>query len=478
MFQKGDILKVGGLQLKFLEDARQLGDPALGRITYGGRACPAQDFGGEKYYIKYVGAFDTDGDRRYINRVQSRWNMISVQGSRAKDLASPFLAETAAYGTAVCGRTDVNVLVLHYAEGISLSQRIRELNLFQKQPDRRAKHEALRLRLDLIRQLLFGIRDYSQGEDGTLYVHRDLKPDNIRVQVWKDDGGRTVQQLRILDFDMLLSSGEMPERGGTAGYTHPALYFGYGLEETDMRRRFSWDLYSAGMLAYYILEGKECFTEEEFEKQEKNLFRLGPMWIERKEKEYSYLYQILRDMVQKEQVRYFSIDQVIADFQTFLKGYYGDRCSRRMELPHYLECIPGYEGKRKPNPVICQVKESNGTEEDDSNRLPSYRSFMVYDGTLCRLSYGDGGNLGGAFLPYGRIVIGVFSFLSEDQEAPLRFIPYSDNVSIICDGRPIPENKLVTERVCQLDHLDQILYSHKGLDGKELWRVEITILKG
>lgn len=480
MFQKGEILKVEGLELVFLEDARQLGDPGLGRIAYGGRVRRAGSFGREKYYVKYVGAFEPDGDHRYAARLQSRWNMIDVQGSRSYGFASPFLAETIAHGISVCGETDINVLVLAYAEGVSLSQRIREIRQVESRGDKKSVNEAFRFRFDLIRQLLFGIRDYSQGEDGSLYVHRDLKPDNIRVHVWEDKRGqrmRVLQQLRILDFDMLLSSDEMPEEGGTSGYTHPALYFGYGLGETDSRKRVSWDLYSAGMLIYYILEGRERFSEEAFQEDAEDLFRIGSLRTEKMSPRFAPLCQMLRDMVQEEQTRYNSIYAVIADYESFLRGFYGDAFSPCLSLPHYLECIPGYEAERRALPLLCQIAEIHCEEEEENrDRLPSYRSFMVYEGTLCRLSYGDGGNLGGALLPHNRADIGVLSFMPEDKNLPLCFIPYSDRVSVVCNGKLIQENRNAPERTCQLHYKDQILYSRKDPDGNELWRVEITIL--
>ena len=421
MFQKGDALTLGGRKLRFLQNAQQLGDPGHGRITYGGIAA---DSGGQKYYVKYAGPFEDNNSEDYLRRVYQRCAMIRVQGGRPLMFASPFLAGTAAYGEARCRNTDIDVVVLDYAEGVSLPERIRQIRNLDM--DNRSRNEAYRLRFDLIRQLLFGMRDYMEDEEGALYVHRDLKPENIRVQVWEDENHIVRQQLRILDFDFLLGMGEMPERGGTAGYTHPELYFGTGLGHTDPQKRYSWDLYSAGMLIYYILEGKEHFSEDEFEEGGEELFVLKPMHFGFEQSRPALaakLREMVCDMISADQTRYHGISSVIAEYQSFLHGYYGDYFAPQLKVPQYLEYIPGQEESKPKRKLFCEVRERDA--EGKEAGIPFWRSFAVYDGTLLRLTYGKGGNISSARAPEIPIEIGAFSYLSDDAARPVVFIPYS-----------------------------------------------------
>ena len=58
--------------------------------------------------------------------------------------------------------------------------------------------------LDLIRQLLLAIRAYAKPYNNRYYVHRDLKPSNMMVKIeWEN--GMPFQQLKIIDFDMLVA---------------------------------------------------------------------------------------------------------------------------------------------------------------------------------------------------------------------------------------------------------------------------------
>ena len=351
MFRKGDSLTVEGKKVRFMQDARQLGDPGHGRITYGGIA-EGED--GQRYYVKYAGAFENTSDQSYARKVMRRWEMIDVQGDRPHQFVSPFLAGTAAHEVIPWKETEINVVVMDYADGISLQDRVRQIRELEK--DRRKRTEAYRLRFDLIRQLFLGIRDYAEGENGTVYVHRDLKPENIRVKVWEDENHMTRQLLKILDFDFLLGPGQMPDRGGTAGYTHPDLYFGSGLDHTDPQKRLSWDLYSAGMLIYYIMEGKDHFTEEAFEEGGEDLFTLKGMQTDRIWPAFSGM---VRDMIRMDQVRYQSIGGLLAEYEDFLRGLFGDYYAQGFALPQYLEHSPGQEEGGRRYHIFCQVQETD-----------------------------------------------------------------------------------------------------------------------
>lgn len=74
--------------------------------------------------------------------------------------------------------------------------------------------------LDLIRQLLLAIRAYAKPYNNRYYVHRDLKPSNMMVKIeWEND--MPFQQLKIIDFDMLVAQNHIREDnvylGGTPG---------------------------------------------------------------------------------------------------------------------------------------------------------------------------------------------------------------------------------------------------------------------
>jgi hypothetical protein len=399
-----------------MQDARQLGDPGHGRITYGGIA-EGED--GQRYYVKYAGAFENTSDQSYARKVMRRWEMIDVQGDRPHQFVSPFLAGTAAHEVIPWKETEINVVVMDYADGISLQDRVRQIRELEK--DRRKRTEAYRLRFDLIRQLFLGIRDYAEGENGTVYVHRDLKPENIRVKVWEDENHMTRQLLKILDFDFLLGPGQMPDRGGTAGYTHPDLYFGSGLDHTDPQKRLSWDLYSAGMLIYYIMEGKDHFTEEAFEEGGEDLFTLKGMQTDRIWPAFSGM---VRDMIRMDQVRYQSIGGLLAEYEDFLRGLFGDYYAQGFALPQYLEHSPGQEEGGRRYHIFCQVQETDA--EGKPAGIPFFRAFPVYDGTILRLTYGKGGNICTSRAPEKAREIGLLSYLSGDSARPVCFIPCSD----------------------------------------------------
>ena len=455
MFQKGDALTVSGKKFRFLQNAQQLGDPGHGRITYGGIAA---DGDGQKYYVKYAGPFDENNSEEYLRRVNQRCAMIRVQGGRPLMYSSPFLAGTAAYGETRCRNTAIDAVVLDYAEGVSLPERIRQIR--NPDMDIKSMNEAYRLRFDLIRQLLFGMRDYMGEEEGALYVHRDLKPENIRVHVWEDENHIIRQQLRILDFDFLLGMGEMPERGGTAGYTHPELYFGTGLDHTDPQKRFSWDLYSAGMLIYYIMEGREHFSEEEFEEGGEELFVLKPMHFGFEQSRPAFaakMREIVHDMICADQTRYHGISSVIADYRSLLQEIYGDFFAPLLKIPQYLEYIPGQEKTAKSRILFCEVREKDAAGNEAG--IPFWRSFTMYDGTLLRLTYGKGGNISSARAPQTPVEIGALSYLSDDAARPVVFIPYSN-----------------TARAEEKDgKLTGIIFEDKNPEGKTCGTLELVV---
>ncbi|MCE1248311.1 MAG: protein kinase [Firmicutes bacterium] len=80
-----------------------------------------------------------------------------------------------------------------------------------------------------------------------LYVHRDLKPDNIKLL---EDGS-----IKLLDYGLMCQLGiPGPEKiSGTFYYIAPEVFTGGIIDETT-------DLYSLGIIGYEILTGKRPFT--------------------------------------------------------------------------------------------------------------------------------------------------------------------------------------------------------------------------
>lgn len=367
----------------------------------------------------WMDAVDGDGrsegaaDRIAVDRRVLARERALIQHQASVKIVSPFIMRTFTSGGGYCGDVAIDYVVLEYVDGSSLHSHIAVLNNME---DRR---EADRRRFDMIRQLLLGVRAYARQYSLVYNVHRDLKPENMMVITDGEDGGR--QQLKLLDFDMLIAqdnlAGDQLYLGGTVGYVHPEAYRIANLPE-DMLRQFShrWDLYAVGLIMYEIMEGHPHFEDEVYLVDEKEAYSLKPM---NSAGDYPELEHMIQKLIARDN-GYQDIDSVIWDYEAFLEKYYCETCYESFYLPHFLECRPGYETNLPFANVYCRVT-SDGLK-------PCWQSFIVYKRAVTNLIYG--GNIMGCQCvkeDAGRKAIGAFYYYSVDdddvRENYVRFIP-------------------------------------------------------
>ena len=110
------------------------------------------------------------------------------------------------------------------------------------------------------------------------------------------------QQLKIIDFDMLVAQNHIREDnvylGGTPGYVHPEAYRLKNLPK-DTKRQFShqWDLYAAGLIIYEIMEGHPYFKDDSYLSDPEKAFVLDMGEKSETALEYSELVEIMRKLL-------------------------------------------------------------------------------------------------------------------------------------------------------------------------------------
>jgi hypothetical protein len=134
-----------------------------------------------------------------------------------------------------------------------------------------------------------------------LFVHRDIKSQNIRV---RDDG-----VLKLMDFGLMGQLGQPSTRKvtGSPGYLAPEVAIG-GLIDASS------DLYSVGCLAYEMLAGRLPFGGSLIEVVRAHVDKPPPPITELRSDLPDRLVRVLKRMLEKEQVRrYRSAADVIED---------------------------------------------------------------------------------------------------------------------------------------------------------------------
>lgn len=463
MYKKGDVLKVsspeaiGGFEyLMFTEDAHMVHQNPLkymgaamavcdDYLREGARQkilcqscrhqCPAR-----KYMVKYVGAFSGEsGTGRVGTTTAITYNseltelLKKEKGQKRADegmelvreqellrhqasvsIRSPFVMQTMMYGQSECGEVSIDYVVLEYVKGRELRNHIAILQNMQDQ------NEADRRRFDIIRQMFLAVRAYARQYSAVYNVHRDLKPENMLVYTYGDDD--SYQQLKLLDFDMMVTQGKVAEHdlylGGTEGYVHPEAYKLKNLPD-DPDRQFShgWDLYAVGLMMYEIMEGHPHFNSPAYLENADEAYLLKPMKSARM---YPELTNIIKRLISNDSSQYRDIDEVIEDYQKFLTKYYGGDCYLNFYMDHFLEGRPGlkdrpgYESKLPFVNIYCLIQ---------SNGLKACRqSFCVYENTVTKLIYGK--NIIGSKCTKEKVLqteIGAFYYIGGD----VRFIPLS-----------------------------------------------------
>lgn len=229
-----------------------------------------------------------------------------LQQQAEVNIVSPFLMQTITSGEAICGKVPVFFVVLELVEGQELGEYIAAIHNLSDRSDTSWRC------LDLIRQLLLAIRAYAKPYNNRYYVHRDLKPSNMMVKIeWEN--GMPFQQLKIIDFDMLVAQNHIREDnvylGGTPGYVHPEAYRLKNLPK-DTKRQFShqWDLYAAGLIIYEIMEGHPYFKDDSYLSDPEKAFVLDMGEKSETALEYPELVEIMRKLLTNTAEGYTDID--------------------------------------------------------------------------------------------------------------------------------------------------------------------------
>ncbi|MDB5099201.1 MAG: putative serine/threonine protein kinase [Cyanobacteria bacterium RYN_339] len=134
-----------------------------------------------------------------------------------------------------------------------------------------------------------------------LYVHRDIKSQNIRV---RDDG-----VVKLMDFGLMGQLGQPSTRKvtGSPGYLAPEVAIG-GLIDASS------DLYSVGCLAYEMLAGRLPFSGSLIEVVRAHVDKAPPAITDLRSDLPDRLVRVLKRMLEKEQTRrYRSAAEVIED---------------------------------------------------------------------------------------------------------------------------------------------------------------------
>ena len=226
-----------------------------------------------------------------------------------------------------------------------------------------------------ILQFLYGMRYYLNFANKK-YLHRDIKPGNIRINVCGN--------VKIIDFDVAHISGSDLTQSGrnsvgfSPGYTSPAIVRGDEIYRLpDVQDEF----YSAGRLIFYWLNGVPYYTETECSKPYDEAPRGEIPYIkdpalrfgtktERFRKEYQTPeYEAFRDLLDKmchgpSEERYEKIEEIIEDYTFFLMSKYG-KTEAQLEALMKIEDMPllGNNLTRfeKKAPVVCSKVKGRKT---------------------------------------------------------------------------------------------------------------------
>ena len=242
MFRKNDVIEIqesdsGISRIRFLENAY----PVHGSKVKYMASVESDRHPGRRLLIKYAGEFSEQKDEAAL-----AMDLIIEQAKM--QIRSPFVARTVLSGDTMCGDVFVVFLVMEKVLGDDLKTYVERMSaVLADEPG-----EFLRLRLDLGRQLLLGIRAYARHYSEGYLIHRDLKPENIIIQSYTDQFGLIQTELKIIDFDLMVPNGKILNddiiMGGTMGYAHP------DADDKGKVTSHVWDLYAAGLILYELFE--------------------------------------------------------------------------------------------------------------------------------------------------------------------------------------------------------------------------------
>lgn len=199
------------------------------------------------------------------------------------------------------------------------------------------RHIEEKKKFRFIMQLLNAVNYYTEYVKGDGFVHRDLKPENVMVS---GDENRVV----IIDFDLshipesrLTISGydeeTLSKLGGTPGYTDPRCFARLSRGKLiELANDIRADIYALGRTIWFLLTGREYFTEEELGrywhdgsidgKIEFGILesRVPPQY---REEEYRELLRILNRMTAPPEERYTKASEIIQDMERYMIWFFG-----------------------------------------------------------------------------------------------------------------------------------------------------------
>lgn len=117
----------------------------------------------------------------------------------------------------------------------------------------------IEMKLDFAKQLLLGLE--AMHKKGI--AHRDLKPENINV--YKDPVSNKVT-LKLADLDFAIKKGTT-EKYGTITYVAPELYYAQNFK--TIKELQSGDIFSMGLVLYYLFKGCHLWFSESDSEDEK-----------------------------------------------------------------------------------------------------------------------------------------------------------------------------------------------------------------
>lgn len=244
---------------------------------------------------------------------------IYVEKESKVRLYSPFIIRI--YGGMIDREHNRFLTLIEYRREPDLSDLIRfgGLNHLSSEEKWMVKHK-------IALKMLYGIHHYMSMYETDPLVHRDIKPENIMASA---DG----EVVKIIDFDWVhlhksnVTVMTRREQKGTLGYAEPKSW-------NSFRADKKMDIYSAGLVLYFIYMEKHHFSGQEeithylmANDYAYTLKDTGKMDLE--------LRRILQKMIAREEERYDHMKDVIRDFVHYLnqKGCCPDIPERMMEQP-------------------------------------------------------------------------------------------------------------------------------------------------
>ncbi len=262
-------------------------------------------------------ARDIRSSRQYFLKVLfcEKSDGVYVEKESKVQLYSPFIVRI--YGGMFDEDNGRFITLVEYIPGRDLSDLVTGGHVAGSTWD-----EKMKVCHTIVLKFLYGIRHYMTRYQDDPIVHRDLKPENVMAAA---DGSL----VKIIDFDWVHlheSSATIVmkrEQKGTPGYADPKFWNSYVC-------RKEMDIYSAGLVLYFIYTGHHHFHGNE----DINRYMI--------EDEYAYclkempgvddrIAEIIAKMIAPEEERYSDINEIIADLEDHLIG-----TGKMPEIPELL----------------------------------------------------------------------------------------------------------------------------------------------